>query len=60
MKINNGSFEMLEELKYLGTTLILRNSIQEEIKTRLISGNVSYHLVQNILSTSLLPRNLKN
>jgi len=36
-----------------------QNSIQEEIKSRLKSGNACYHLVQNILSSSLLSKNLK-
>jgi len=53
MKTDNRSFEM-EEFNYLGTTLTNQNSIQEEIKSRLKSGNVSYHSVQNILSSSLL------
>ena len=34
-----------------------QNSIQEEIKSR--SQNASYHSVQNILSSSLLSKNLK-
>jgi len=59
MKIDNRSFEMLEEFKYLGTSLTNQNSIQEEIKSRLKSGNASYHSVQNILSSSLLIKNLK-
>jgi len=45
----------VEEFKYLGTALTDQNSIQEEIKSRLKSGNVCYHSVQNILSSSLLP-----
>jgi len=36
-----------------------QNSIQEEIKSRLKSGNACYHSVQNILSSSLLSKNLK-
>jgi len=32
IKIDNISFESVEELKYLGTTLTYQNSIQEEIK----------------------------
>jgi hypothetical protein len=35
IKIDNNSFEKVEEFKYLGTTLINQNSIQEEIKSRL-------------------------
>jgi len=35
IKIDNSSFERVEEFKYLGTTLINQNSIQEEIKSRL-------------------------
>jgi len=35
----------VEELKYLGTTLTLQNSTQEEIKSRLKSGNACYHSV---------------
>ena len=49
----------MEEFKYLGTTLTNQNSIQEEIKSRLKSGNACYHSVQNLLSSSLLPQNLK-
>ena len=34
-------------------------SIQEEIKSRLKSGNTCSHLVQNLLSSSLLSKNIK-
>ena len=59
MKTDNSLFERVEEFKYLGTTLTNQNSIQEEIKSRLKSGNACYHSVQNLLSSSLLSRNLK-
>ena len=58
MKIDDRSFERLEEFKYLGTTLTNHNSIQEETKSRLKSRNACYHSVQNILSSSLLSKNL--
>jgi len=56
IKINNSSFERVGEFKYLGTTLTNQNSIQEEIKRRL---KACYHSVQNLLSSSLLSKNLK-
>ena len=43
----------------MGTTLKNQNSVQEEIKSRLKSGNACYHSVQNLLSSSLLYKNLK-
>ena len=59
MKTANISFERVEELKCLGTALTNLNSIQEKIKSRLKSGIACYHSVQNILSSSLLSKNLK-
>jgi len=47
IKIDNSSFESMEEFKYMGTTLTNKNSIQEEIKSRLKVGNACYHSVQN-------------
>jgi hypothetical protein len=44
----------VEEFKYLGTTLTNQNSIQEEIKSRLKSGNGCYHSVQNLMCSRLL------
>jgi len=48
VRIDNSSFERVEEFKYLGTTLTNQNSIVEEIKSRLRSGNACYHSVQNL------------
>ena len=59
MKTDNSSFEMVEEFKCLGTTLTNQNSVHEEIKSRLKSGNTCYHSVQDLLSSSLLSKNLK-
>jgi len=59
VRIDNSTFERVEEFKYLGTTLTNQNSIAEEIKSRLRSGNACYHWVQNLLSSWLLLRKLK-
>jgi hypothetical protein len=39
LKSDNNSFERMEEFRYLGTTLTHLNSIQEEMKNSLKSGN---------------------
>jgi len=59
IKIVKSSLEMVEEFRYLGTTLTNQNSNQEEIKTRLKSGNTFYHSVQNLSSSCLLSKNTK-
>jgi hypothetical protein len=42
IKTDNSSFERVKEFKHLRTTFN-RISVQEEIKSRLKSGNVCYH-----------------
>jgi len=59
VRIDNSTFERVEEFKYLGTTLTNQNSIAEEIKSILKSGNACCHSVQNLLSSRLLSKNLK-
>jgi hypothetical protein len=49
----------VEEFKYWGATLTNRNSIHEEIKSRLKSGNACCHSVQNLFSSRLLSKNTK-
>jgi hypothetical protein len=54
IKIDNSSFERVEEFKYLGITLTNPNNTEEEIKSRLKSGNACYHSVQYLSFSSLL------
>jgi hypothetical protein len=59
LKNDKTFFERMEEFRYLETTLTNQNSVQEEIKSRLKTGNVCYHSVQKLLSSSLLSKNIK-
>ena len=59
VRIDNSTFDRVEDFKYLGTNLTNQNSIAEEIKCRLKSGNACYHSVHNLLSSRLLSKNLK-
>ena len=47
MKVDNSSFERVEEFKYLGINLTNQISLQEEIESRLKLENACYHSVQN-------------
>jgi len=44
---------------YISRPVEVKNSIPEEIKSRLRPGNACYHSVQNILSSRLLSKHLK-
>jgi len=59
VRMENITFERVEEFIYLGTTLTNQSSITEEIKSRLKSGNACYYSVQKLLSSRLLSKNLK-
>ena len=59
MKIGKSSFEWVEQFKCLGTTLTNQNYIQEEIKSSLKSVNACHHSMQNLVSSSLLSKNIK-
>ena len=49
----------MNQFKYLGATLTDQNSIHEENKSRSKSGNTCCDSVQNLLSSSLLSKNIK-
>jgi hypothetical protein len=58
IKISNKSFERVEQFKYLETALTNQYLIHEEIKIKLKSGNACCHSVQNLLSSTLLSKNI--
>jgi hypothetical protein len=49
----------VEEFKYLGITIMNWNSLHEEINSGLKWGHACYHVVQNLLSSTLLSKNTK-
>ena len=57
--IDNNFFERVEQFIYLVTTLRNLNSIQEEIKSGLSSGNAFCHSWKNLLFSSLLSKSIK-
>jgi hypothetical protein len=52
-------FYTVAQFRFLGTTIINQNLIQEEIKRILNPGNACNHSVQNLLSPRLLSKNKK-
>ena len=54
-----GYVTLIVSFNWVVGTKANQNSIVEEIKSRLRSGNACYHSVQNLLSSRLLSKNLK-
>jgi hypothetical protein len=59
IKIANRSFEDVTEFKYLGVAPTDQNFVHGEITSRLNPEYTCYFLVQSILSSHLLSRNVK-
>jgi len=59
IKLGNKSFERMEQFPHLKINLNNQNRIQEEIKSRIKSGNAFYLSVQNLMSSNLLFQHVK-
>jgi hypothetical protein len=53
-------FQVVIINKYLRATVTNKNLTQEEVTSRLNSGNACYHSGQNLLSSGLLSKNVNN
>ena len=48
------SFESVQSFKYLGSTVNQNNTIEEEIKERLIAGNKDFYEYQKNVSKQII------
>jgi hypothetical protein len=58
-EIETMSFESVQSFKYLGSTVNQNNTIEEDIKGRLIAGNKVYYANQKMFQSKLLSRKFK-
>jgi hypothetical protein len=59
IKLDNRSFETVEKLKYLDTTVKNQILVHKAISSRFTSGNSYYNLVQNFLYSLMASQKLK-
>jgi hypothetical protein len=59
IEIDSKSFERMEQFRYFGAALANQNSVHEETKSKLKSGNACYQSAQNLLPSSSLSKNIK-
>jgi len=59
LEIDNMSFESVQSVKYLGSTVNQNNTIEEEIKERLIAGNKAFYANQKTFQNKLLSKKSK-
>jgi hypothetical protein len=57
-KVSNRSLENVAQFRYLGMTMINQNPIREEIKRGLNLGNTYYYLVEILLFSCVLSKNI--
>jgi hypothetical protein len=58
LKMGNKSFENVEQFRYFETMLINKNYFHEEIMNKLNPENTCHNSVHNLLSLSLLSKNV--
>jgi hypothetical protein len=58
-KVTNRPFKNVAQFRYLERTVANQTLSQEEIKRRMNSSNACYYLVQSLISSRLLLKNVK-
>ena len=58
IRICSKSYEKVKTFQFLGYLLTNQNSIQEDIKSRLKTGDSCYYSVQTLVSSRILSKNL--
>jgi hypothetical protein len=53
--IGEQNFEVVDEFKYVGTLINIKNSISQEIKRRIVAANRSYYGLNKIFKSKYLP-----
>jgi len=59
LEIDNMSFELVQSFKYLRSTVNQNNTIEKEIKERLIAGNKAFYANQKMFQNKLLSKKSK-
>jgi len=59
LEIDNMSFESVQSFKYLGSAVNQNNTIEEEIKERIIAGNRAFYTNQKMFQNKLLSKKSK-
>jgi hypothetical protein len=54
LEIDTISFESVQSFKYLGSVINQDNTIEEEIKERIIAGNKAFYANRNMFQSKLL------
>ncbi|PSN38156.1 hypothetical protein C0J52_25847 [Blattella germanica] len=59
IKINDYTFDQVQEFTYLGSKLNSENNVGREIKQRITNGNITYYMYSKLMKSKILNRELK-
>jgi hypothetical protein len=54
LTIGEHNFEVVDEFKYVGTLINIKNSVPQEIKRRILAANISYYGLNKIFKSKHL------